>query len=70
MTKLDGEVRLWVDGKPVGGNGIGKPICVGCQQELGTGFEFRGNGAVCRDCMDEVRNELWRQMGNLISKKE
>lgn len=69
---LNGYVQFWVRGKAVGtplpGMGVGTPICLGCEKPLDTGFLFRGNGAVCRECMDRLRNELWQHMSRVIGK--
>jgi len=61
---LNGHAEIWVNGAPVGvpedQRKIGTPICIGCNKPLGVGILFKGNGAVCRDCMDALRGELWQ----------
>lgn len=67
-SELNGRIKFWVDGKLASSEdgGCGNPICVGCQKIFKDGLIFEGNGAVCRQCLDRVRNELWEKMGHAV----
>ena len=69
---LDCHVQFWVRGHPVGTppleQGIGRPLCTGCEKPMDTGVVVFGN-AVCRVCLDELRMTLWKHMGKVISRR-
>ena len=71
---LSDHIELWVLGEPIDvpedQRGIGSPMCVGCGEVLGTGIRFLGNGAICRSCMDIIRNALWEAMKSRLAEIE
>lgn len=69
---LSEHVIFWVNGSPIdiplSDRGIGHPICMGCENHINTGIVFRGNGGICKNCMDEFRNDLWDAINRILNK--
>jgi len=65
-------IEFWINGRstetPLPDDRLGVPGCMRCDQKVDTGIAFRGDGAICRVCLDEIRNELWERMGRAISR--
>lgn len=62
LERLD--ITMWVENVPFGkkknGGLVGKPKCTNCEGQFSTGITFGGNGSLCRDCMDHLRQLLFK----------
>lgn len=57
-------LTMWVGKRPFGcvknGGLLGGPKCTNCEREFSTGLTFKGNGSLCRECLDHLRQLLFK----------
>lgn len=63
-------ITMWVDGRPIGhrknGGLVGGPKCANCENEFEWGITFKGNGSLCKDCLDRLRQQLFRSISRSL----
>jgi hypothetical protein len=58
-------MTMWIEDQPFGAlaNGErigGTPKCTNCSRSFSQGITFAGDGSLCRECLDTVRQMLFR----------
>jgi hypothetical protein len=57
-------ITMWVEQQPFGkqknGDLVGRPKCTNCERPFDMGITFGGNGSLCRECLDNLRQLLFK----------
>ena len=57
-------MTMWIADQPFGakknGDLVGRPKCTNCAREFEMGISFEGDGSLCRECLDAIRQLLFR----------